>query len=130
MKRTNLQAACIVPLLATSAFAHHSYGDFDRNHPVSVEGTIQQVIFGNPHAMLQVRTDGNVVYTAEWGNALQLSRTGVKPGVLRPGDRIVITGSPFRDRSFHTISLLTDVRRPSDGWHWSGTGVRIDGRAK
>jgi hypothetical protein len=106
-------------LCAVPAVAHHSYGEYDQDHPISVEGTIQQVIVGNPHALLRVRTDKNVVYTAEWGNALQLRRWGLKPGTLRAGDRVVITGSPLRDRSFRTIALLTEIRRPADGWRWS-----------
>jgi hypothetical protein len=115
-------------MLATSAFAHHSYGEFDRDHPIMVEGIVQQVILGNPHAVLQLRTDKNIVYTAELGNALQLARTGVKAGTLRAGDRIVVTGCPLRDASFHTISLVTEIRRPADGWRWSQPNAGQTGR--
>jgi hypothetical protein len=122
--KTVLSVACLVLLLATGVAAHHSYGEFDRAHPITVEGVVQQVILGNPHAVLQLRTDKNVVYTAELGNALQLARTGMKPGTLRAGDRIVVTGCPLRDPSFHTISLVTEIRRPADGWRWSGSDLQ------
>ena len=123
MRRTVPAATCLLVLLATSAGAHHSYGEFDRDHPVTIEGVVQQVILGNPHAIVQVRTDNNIIYTAEWGNALQLARTGVKAGTLRAGDRILLTGSPLKDPSFHTISLVSEIRRPADGWRWRRTDL-------
>ena len=118
MRRIVPAAVCLVILLATGAEAHHSYGEFDRDHPITVEGVVQQVILGNPHAIIQVRTDRNIVYTVEWGNALQLARTGVKVGTLRAGDRIMLTGCPLKDPSFHTLSLVSQIRRPADGWRW------------
>jgi len=118
MRRIVVTAASLIVLIAGTAAAHHSYGEFDRDHPVTIEGVVQQVILGNPHAIVQFRTDKNLIYTAEWGNALQLARSGVKPGTLRAGDRIVVTGSPLKDPSFHTLSLLTEIRRPVDGWQW------------
>jgi hypothetical protein len=123
MRRIAVSVASVILLLATSAFAHHSYGEFDRDHPITIEGVVQQVILGNPHAILQVRTDKNLVYTAEWANAPQLARTGVRTGTLRAGDRIVLTGSPLKDPSFHTISLVTEIRRPADGWRWLRTDL-------
>jgi hypothetical protein len=130
MRRFVVSAASAILLLATSAFAHHSYGEFDRDHPITVEGVVQQVVLGNPHAIIQVRTDKNIVYTAEWGNALQLARTGVKAGTLRAGDRVVLTGSPLKDPSFHTISLVTEIRRPADGWRWLRTDLDNENRSK
>ena len=33
-------------------------------------------------------------------------------------DRVVVTGNPLRDESKKVLSLLTEIRRPSDGWSW------------
>ena len=44
-----------VALAAASLDAHHSYAVFDREHPVSIEGDIERVVFGNPHVILAVR---------------------------------------------------------------------------
>ena len=103
---------------APAAFAHHSYGEYDQDHPVSISGIIQQLVIGSPHTVMRVRTDDNVIYTMVWGNAAQLSRWGITPRTLHAGDRIVVTGAELRDRSFHTISLITEIRRPADGWRW------------
>ena len=109
----------VVLLTAGPALAHHSYGEYDQEHPVSVAGIIQQLVIGSPHTVMRVRTDDNTIYTMVWGNAAQLARWGVTARTLRAGDRVVITGAELRDRSFHTMSLLTEIRRPADGWRWT-----------
>jgi hypothetical protein len=103
---------------ATAVSAHHSYAAYDREHPVSIEGEISQVLYANPHVLLTVRTtDGE--YTVEWLSLYQVSRWIVARGRLSVGDHIVLTGRALRDRTGRRISLVTDIRRPSDGWTWS-----------
>lgn len=115
----------IVLLTAATAFAHHSYGEYDQEHPVSISGIIQQLVIGSPHSVMRVRTVDNVIYTMVWGNAAQLARWGVRPGTLHAGDRIVVTGAEMRDRSFHTMSLITEIRRPADGWRWTRSSADL-----
>jgi Family of unknown function (DUF6152) len=105
-------------LTATTVSAHHSYAAYDRDHPVSIEGDISQVLYANPHVILTVRTN-DAEYTVEWLSLYQVSRWIVAKGRLAVGDRIVLTGRALRDRTEHRISLVTDIRRPSDGWTWS-----------
>jgi len=107
-----------VGLAAVSVSAHHSYAAYDREHPVSIEGDIVQVAYENPHTILSIRT-ADAVYILEWGALSQLRRTNVAPGDLKVGDHVIVTGSPFRDPSTHKLSILTDIRRPADGWRWS-----------
>jgi hypothetical protein len=105
-------------LTATVASAHHSYAAYDRDHPVSVEGEISQVLYANPHVILTVRTT-DAEYTVEWLSLYQVSRWILAKGKLAVGDHIVLTGCALRDRTERRISLVTDIRRPSDGWTWS-----------
>ena len=107
----------------TVALAHHSYADFFRDQKVPVEGVLEQLTLGNPHAIVVVRTDEGQTFTAEWGNALQLQRSGFKAGMLAVGDRIVVTGSPSRDPKTGRMALVTEIRRPRDGWQWTPSGV-------
>jgi len=111
-------------LAATAVSAHHSYAAYDREHPVSIEGEISQVLYANPHVILTVRTN-DAEYTVEWLSLYQVSRWIVSKGKLAVGDHIVLTGRALRDRTERRISLVTDIRRPSDGWEWSRqiTGV-------
>jgi len=63
----------------------------------------------------------NVMYSVEWGNINQMVRTNVASNTLIAGDHVVVTGSAPRDPADHRLSIITDIRRPSDGWHWSRT---------
>jgi Family of unknown function (DUF6152) len=99
--------------------AHHSYASFDREHPVSIEGTLQKVQFVNPHVLLTVMTSEAVTYQVEWGTTAVLARGGVNPDSLKAGDHILVSGAPKRDPADHTVSLVSEVRRPADGWAWT-----------
>jgi hypothetical protein len=113
-------ALMLAALLATAgtASAHHSYAAYDREHPVSIEGDISQVVYANPHVIFTVHAN-DAEYTVEWLSLYQVSRWIVAKGKLAVGDHVVLTGCALRDKTERRISLVTDIRRPSDGWAWS-----------
>ena len=41
-------------LVATLAYAHHSFGTFDLNRNIEIAGTIAGIDFVNPHSWLRV----------------------------------------------------------------------------
>jgi hypothetical protein len=98
--------------------AHHSYAAFDRCRPVTLEGEIDNVEWVNPHIRVHLQISDAGAYFVEWFSLIQLQQAGIEAGTLKPGDRIVVSGSPMRDPSMKVLSLLTDIRRPSDGWRW------------
>jgi hypothetical protein len=108
-----------VALASGAASAHHSYTQYDRCKPTSIEGEIESIVWTNPHVLLNVRTTEAGAYRVEWWDLLRLERNGFPKGVLQAGDRVVITGSVNRDPTVKIITLLTEVRRPSDGWSWA-----------
>jgi Family of unknown function (DUF6152) len=116
--RPDVLAMALAFLLGgTSGRAHHSYADF-YDHEVSVEGTLEKVVFANPHTILTVRAKDATVYTGNWRAAFQLNTMGVKPTDLAVGDVIVMSGTPSRDAAAHQLARLSEVRRPTDGWSW------------
>lgn len=120
MMRT-FAAALVAVLAAGTAHAHHSYGAYYEDQTVTIEGTIETIRFANPHVIMTLRTDAQELYTLEWQNLIQLRHGNVGPTTLKAGDRIVVIGSPPRDTSSHTITLLRELRRPADGWRWRRT---------
>ena len=38
---------------------------------------------------------------------------------LKPGDRVIVTGSPGRNAAERKIHLKR-IERPADGWSWGG----------
>jgi len=105
--------------VSSAATAHHSNARFDRCHLFTLAGEIERMTWHNPHAELAFRGSEGTAYTIVWLNLQQLKRDGVEPGDLRVGDRIEITGAKQPEDTLHVITLLTAIRRPSDGWRWS-----------
>ena len=132
MKRTILSVVAMLVVVGTvSTRAHHSYAGFS-DDVVSIEGTLEKVMFANPHVILTIRAKDSSVYTALWVAAFTLENRGMKPNDLKIGDVVVVRGTPARDPGVHEIARLSEVRRVSDGWQWfqneNGGGPTINGR--
>lgn len=107
-----------IALAAVTAGAHHSYPAYDRDTPVTLEGTLRAIAFRNPHVILDLDTATGERYRVEWANLSQLAQQGVERDRLKAGDRIRITGYVKRDKSLKDMSLVRMVRRLDDGWQW------------
>lgn len=87
--------------LAAPALAHHSGSMFDPTKTVTVEGTVKEFQYTNPHSWLQVmvtQPDGKVV---EWGFEAEgpstLLRAGIKAKSLLPGEKVTVMCHPMKD---------------------------------
>jgi Family of unknown function (DUF6152) len=83
--------------LATSAQAHHSVAaEFDQSKPVTFKGTVQRVMWMNPHIYthVEVKADNGatVIYRIEGGPPNSLFRQGWRKDTLKVGDVISVTG--------------------------------------
>lgn len=104
--------------------AHHSFpATYDVEKVVTIEGTVTQFMFRNPHSFVHVlipSKDGKgVLWAVEWGAAGMLGGQNVQGGTLKPGDKVIITGNPARDKSTHRMRMQA-IERPADGFKWSG----------
>jgi len=105
-----------------TARAHHSFAaTYDEARTVKIEGTLVQFLFRNPHSFVHVMAPdekGQVQrWAVEWGGTGALGSQGVTRETLKPGDVVVITGSPGRNPADFRIRMLT-LRRTSDGYGW------------
>lgn len=115
-------------VLSVPLEGHHSFAAYyfeDRS--MTIEGDVVEFDYRNPHAwvhVLTVDTSGRPQkYAAEWGNPRRLSERGVTKDTVRPGDRVVVTGSPSREASDFKLHLK-HIERPADGWKWVGRAAR------
>jgi hypothetical protein len=82
------------------ASAHHGGAAFDQSKSVTLQGTVSEVQFANPHVLIffEVQTDGG---TTKWSGELtapnKLERAGWTKRTLKPGDHIVVTGTPHKE---------------------------------
>lgn len=107
--------------LGIKTYAHHSFAaTYLEGKTVTIEGQMVQFLFRNPHSFVHVmvKEDGQLVrYAVEWGGTGQLGEQGVSGETLKPGDVIVVTGSPGRNPKDHRIRMVT-LLRPKDGFGW------------
>jgi hypothetical protein len=116
---TRVLTAVLLVATALTMQAHHSYAQFDRTGVVTIAGTVEEVVFANPHITFRVHTDAGEVFRVEWMSVLQVGRLGIQKDTFAAGDRLVITGAPHRDPAERYLTLLTEIRRPADGWLWA-----------
>ena len=108
---TALGVATLAP-----AFAHHSFAaQFDGNSTVTLEGTVKDFRFVNPHALakIDVADDKGSVqeWTVEFDGRLNLTNFGWTEGTIKPGEHVKISGNPERtgaQRIFFTKLVRAD----------------------
>ena len=87
--------------LAGSALAHHSAAMFDMSKTVTVQGTVKEFQYTNPHSWLQVVVVDPDGKTVEWGFETEgpstLLRVGIKAKTFQPGDKVTVVANPMRD---------------------------------
>lgn len=87
-------------LLSTTVCAHHSGAMFDDKKSVTLEGTVRQFQWTNPHCWIQLTVaapSGPVEWSIEMGAPSQLFQAGWRPSTLKFGDKIRLTVHPARD---------------------------------
>jgi Family of unknown function (DUF6152) len=126
MRRTLLTLAIAVILAGVVANAHHSFAAYYfEDQSTTLQGEVQEFQLRSPHALLlfKVKTTAGQLetYTAEWANPRRLGSAGVTKDTLKPGEMVIVTGSPGRDPAERKVHLK-GIRRLADGWSY-GTGT-------
>ncbi|HUK00668.1 MAG TPA: DUF6152 family protein [Steroidobacteraceae bacterium] len=125
MKRTLLAVLTFGACLgAGSVLAHHSFAaTYFVDREVTVEGTLTQFLYRNPHSFVKLTAKDDQgqeqVWSIEWGGGAQLAQEHVTRDTLKPGDHVIVSGNPGRNPDEHRIRLRKIVRT-SDGWKWEG----------
>lgn len=94
-----------------SLMAHHSLGNHDTVTPVRVKGTVIRFQPLNPHSFIfleETNTDGSRQRWAVEGPAtFQLTRQGVAPDVVKPGDTIEVCGYLPKERTIWQVAAAS-----------------------
>lgn len=88
-------------VLTASISAHHAAAGIDRSKTVTIEGTVKQFKWGNPHSWLDVevkKESGGVdLWSLEMTSPAFLVRAGWKATTLKAGDKVKATANPFKN---------------------------------
>ena len=112
-----LAGAVVLLAVSSPLFAHHAGVLYDKEHPVTVSGTVTEFRFTNPHAQVHfVVKDENgneEKWIAETAGPQRLLRLGWNKDTLKPGDHITVMGAQFKDgRKVLSIGKLTGGNAP------------------
>jgi len=114
---TVLAAGAVLWMVSGLVFAHHAGSLYDREHPVTLTGTVTQFLMINPHAQIHFEVkdeNGNVSkWVAETAGPQRLLRVGWNKNTLKAGDTVTVTGAQFKDgRKYLSIYKLTGGNAP------------------
>ena len=114
-----------IAFAAAPAFAHHSFAMFDNQKAVTLEGTVKDFQWTNPHVWIQIAVPNAAAKEVEWsielGSVSTLSRQGWKRTSLKPGDKAVVVIHPLRDGSSGGSMMTVSVNGAKVG----GNGVKL-----
>jgi hypothetical protein len=104
-------AAAAAAAAAPAALAHHSPAAYDMQATRTVEGTITEYDWGNPHVYLSVRENGTGrVWVVEAFPSTAMKQYGWARDTFAPGDAVVVGGHPGRNPA-RTVLFLQSIRK-------------------
>ena len=122
-----------VALLAAAgpALAHHSFAMFDQTKVMTLNGTVREFQWTNPHAFIELDVpngDDTRHWSIELNSPNNLTRQGWSRSSLKRGDKVTLRMSPLRDG--RPGGLFLDVKLPSgkvldSGLPKNGTPVNV-----
>jgi hypothetical protein len=125
-----LRSLCAGALLLTAlpVYGHHAWtAAYFEDQSVWIQGEVVELHYQNPHAWLYVsapdKSGAPAKYGGEWASPSRLNQQGITRNTLKPGDKVILTGSPPRDPSEYRLHVKK-IERPADGWTWSGGNLR------
>ncbi|GAA0281595.1 hypothetical protein GCM10009127_23630 [Alteraurantiacibacter aestuarii] len=101
--------------IAAPALSHHSFAMFDQRQIMTLEGTVVEFQWTNPHAFIEIAVptrNGTQSWSIELNSPNNLTRQGWRRTSLRSGDRVTLRMSPLRNGEHG--GLFLDLRK-ADG---------------
>ena len=83
--------------LAAPAFAHHSFAMFDQKKVMTLQGSVVEFQWTNPHAFIELEVKGGRHWSIELNSTNNLKRQGWTKAALKPGDKVSVRIAPLRD---------------------------------
>lgn len=95
MRPIHLALAALM-LAPVPAIAHHGWGSYEANTPITIKSTIEQVSLSNPHGMMMVMHEGK-----KWEVTLaplsRMQARGATAELVAKGKQVTAYGYPKRD---------------------------------
>lgn len=96
---TYLKDICLVTLiLFCVAFSpyHHGWANYDQEKTLDYKGTVQELVYENPHATAKVLQDKKV-WTVILAPVSRMEARGVTAEMLKKGIQVQVVGYPHKE---------------------------------
>ena len=131
MTRRFAIGAALALVAAVPALAHHSFAMFDQTKVMTLDGTVHEFQWTNPHSFIEldVTTGGRTQrWSIELNSPNNLTRQGWRRTSLKAGERVSVRIAPLRNG--HPGGLFLDLRKPDgrvldSGLPKNGTPVNV-----
>jgi hypothetical protein len=95
-------ATIALAAFAGPAFAHHSFAMFDATKTVTMQGTVKEFEWTNPHSWLRVMVNDEksgkpVMWALELSSPARLTTMGMHADSVHAGDNVSVTFHPMKD---------------------------------
>ena len=95
-------SAIVVAAFVAPALAHHSFAMFDRDKTVTLQGTVKEFEWTNPHSWLRFtvnddKTGKPALWAVELSSPGRLITMGMHADSVKPGDAVSVTFHPMKD---------------------------------
>lgn len=109
--------AVLLGVMSPPASAHHSQTQFDTTRTITLEGTVTEIRWTNPHAFVYIDgkdTSGTETSLQSWAieapGPRGLESAGWKKDSAKVGDKVTVNGNPRRDGKAQM--LVTSITLP------------------
>lgn len=110
--RRCLALGALVLGLGAALLAHHGNAAYDLDHPVTLQGTITEFLWANPHVQIYFDAKNANGKTDHWAcetvSPGLLARAGWKKDELKAGDRMSITLAPAKSGA--PVGYVLDIK--------------------
>jgi hypothetical protein len=116
MKRSLIGAflASAFLIASTTLLAHHGSASFDPDKRLTLEGSVTEWLWANPHCFLKVdaKDDSGSVrnWNLELGNPTDVTAVGFKRTTFKAGDKVTVTVQPVKSGA--PVGRLITVQLP------------------
>jgi hypothetical protein len=102
----NLKAVSLIAIAVAAftapAIAHHSFAMFDDQKTVTLQGTVKEFEWVNPHSWLRItvnddKTGKPALWALELSSPSRLVTMGMHADSVKPGDVVSVTFHPMKD---------------------------------
>ena len=137
LKRSLLLSLPLLAIYSWQAWGHHAFSaEFDKEAPVTLEGSVTKIEWINPHAWIHLAVADAQGETTDWmvegGTPNTLLRSGIHKNSIPIGSEIVVRGYQAKDKRCQPACkangrdlTFADGRKVFMGS--SGTGAPKDG---